>query len=66
MHLRRRIAAVGALVALALTAAWAARGYAHGPQLQITNDGNRIATRSLVLQERYKTYTAPPAAQGEG
>jgi hypothetical protein len=43
------------LPALAATTAWA-----HGPQIQVTNDNNKIVTRNLILEEPYSTTLTPP------
>jgi hypothetical protein len=45
---------------LAVAAALAAStAFAHGPQIQITNDNNKIVTRRIVADEPYTTLTAP-------
>lgn len=43
-------------IALGLSAASA---FGHGPQLQITNTGNKIVTRNLFQDEHYNTFPAP-------
>jgi hypothetical protein len=46
--------------ALAISAALAASpASAHGPQIQITNDNNKIVTRELLLEEPYSASLTP-------
>jgi PEP-CTERM motif len=53
--MRAPILSLGAWVALVATAA-----HAHGPQLQITNDSNKIVTRQLIMDGPYSdSLTAP-------
>ena len=50
--------ALALFAALAASAAWA-----HGPQIQITNSGNKIVTRELLLDGPYSpAVTAPKSA----
>lgn len=47
------------LAALAASAAFTSAAFAHGPQIQLTNDGNKIVTRNLFLDEPYRTTLSP-------
>ena len=38
----------------------AASAYAHGPQIQITNDSNKIVTREIVDESSYSTALSYP------
>ena len=35
-------------------------GHAHGPQIQVTNTGNKIITRELILEGQYSTSLTSP------
>jgi MYXO-CTERM domain-containing protein len=50
------------MFAPALIAALAASARAHGPQIQITNDDNKIITRNLILEEPYSAALTPPTS----
>ena len=47
--------ALAAMIALAAVTA-----HAHGPQIQITNDSNKIVTRELLFDGPYSTAITPP------
>jgi hypothetical protein len=48
------------MCALALAALFAASpAFAHGPQLQITNDNGKIVTREVILEEPYSSLRPP-------
>lgn len=53
--MRSCMLAVGACAALVVSTA-----AAHGPQIQITNDNNKITTRALVLDGPYSTSLTSP------
>jgi hypothetical protein len=49
------------MIALAVSAALVATAArAHGPQIQLTRDGNKITTRRLLREEPYSTRLTPP------
>jgi hypothetical protein len=47
------------LLSTVATTLGAVHAFAHGPQIQLTNDANAIATRQLLLDGHYNTYPAP-------
>ena len=53
--MRARMIALGLLVAPAVSTA-----FAHGPQIQITNDNNKIVTRQLLNDGPYSDTLTPP------
>jgi hypothetical protein len=48
------------LLTLAIGALIAAPALGHGPQIQLTNDNNKIVTRNIMLDDPYNTFPDPP------
>src|SRR6476469_3105208 len=49
------------LFALAISTLATAPALAHGPQIQLTNDNNKINTRHILLDDPYNTFPDPPS-----